>query len=284
MRRGEGLVASLLLAGAACAVGFVVAYSLNASTQLLGIAFALALALIGAALVVLSHQVLPTEQLDEDYPQDDPQEAEAVAEIVRDGGGSITRKKLLAGAGVTAGCALGAAAVTPALSLGPLLDTSGLKRTPWRRGARLVDEHSAPLRASDVEEGAFYSAFPEGAPHNTIGAPVVLVRLPPDQLDLPDGRERWAPQGIVAYSKICTHAGCAIALYRYPLHPSTSPNPALVCPCHYSTFDPARGAEVLFGPAGRPLPQLPLVIDAHGDLRAGGGFSDHVGPSWAGVR
>jgi ubiquinol-cytochrome c reductase iron-sulfur subunit len=88
----------------------------------------------------------------------------------------------------------------------------------------------------------------------------------------------------VAYSKICTHAGCAIALYRKPTFPVVEPRPALVCPCHYSTFDPARAGEVLFGPAGRPLPQLPLLIDASRDLRAAGNFSGPVGPSWWGVR
>jgi ubiquinol-cytochrome c reductase iron-sulfur subunit len=97
-------------------------------------------------------------------------------------------------------------------------------------------------------------------------------------------RKDWAPRGIVAYSKICTHAGCAVALYRKPTFAAVEPRPALVCPCHYSTFDPARGGAVLFGPAGRPLPQLPLEIDRNGHLRAAGTFSGPVGPGWWGVR
>jgi ubiquinol-cytochrome c reductase iron-sulfur subunit len=88
----------------------------------------------------------------------------------------------------------------------------------------------------------------------------------------------------VAYSKICTHAGCAISLYRAPLFQPDEPKPALVCPCHYSTFDPARAGHVEFGPAGRPLPQLPLIVDSAGHLRAGGNYSGKVGPSWSGVR
>ena len=98
------------------------------------------------------------------------------------------------------------------------------------------------------------------------------------------GRDGWAPHGILAYSKICTHAGCAIALYRKPMFAPTDPKPALICPCHYSTFDVARGAEVIYGPAGRPLPQLPLSVDRDGNLRAAGNFSGPVGPSWWGVR
>jgi ubiquinol-cytochrome c reductase iron-sulfur subunit len=105
-----------------------------------------------------------------------------------------------------------------------------------------------------------------------MGSPIVVVRVG-------DG-----DRGVVAYSKICTHAGCAIALYRKPTFPDVQPKPALVCPCHYSTFDPADGGSVIFGPAGRALPQLPLLVDAGGGLRAAGNFSGPVGPSWWGVR
>ena len=117
-----------------------------------------------------------------------------------------------------------------------------------------------------------------------MGAPLVVVRLDPAALALPQGREGWAPEGILAYSKICTHAGCAVALFRTPLFTPAEPKPALVCPCHYSTFDPAAGGAVLFGPAGRPLPQLPLRIGSGGVLEAAGNFSGPVGPSWWGVR
>src|SRR5205807_1055955 len=81
----------------------------------------------------------------------------------------------------------------------------------------------------------------------TIASPLVVVRLDPSAIHLPPGRHGWAPQGILAYSKICTHAGCAIALYRKPTFPAVEPGPALVCPCHYSTFNPANGASVLYG-------------------------------------
>jgi len=142
-------------------------------------------------------------------------------------------------------------------------------------------DRSPPRRS---RQGAFYTAFPEGAGQERLGDPVVVVRLDPAELDLPGDRKSWAPAGIVAYSKICTHAGCAVALYRKPTFPAAESRPALVCPCHYSTFDPATGGTVLFGPAGRPLPQLPLEIDHEGNLRAAGSFSGRVGPAWWGVR
>ncbi|MGH3993878.1 MAG: ubiquinol-cytochrome c reductase iron-sulfur subunit, partial [Pseudonocardiaceae bacterium] len=82
----------------------------------------------------------------------------------------------------------------------------------------------------------------------------------------------------------CTHAGCTINLFRYPLFQPTSPGPALVCPCHYSTFDVTTGGDRIFGPAGRALPQLPLELDQAGRLMAAGEFSGPIGPSWWGVR
>ena len=283
--RAEAVVIVLLLLAAAGAVLFVVAYALEWSTPVLGGALGGSLALLAAALLVIGSRLVVTEELEGEYPPaGTPEEQDAVARIVRESGSRFTRKKLLGAAAATAGGALGVAIVTPALSLGPALDTSRLNETPWYRGRRLTDKHGRPFTTADVGTGAFYTAFPEGADPKAIGSPVVLVRLDPGELRLPSGRERWAPDGIVAYSKICTHAGCAVALYRNPLFEPAEPDRALVCPCHYSTFDVATGGTVVFGPAGRPLPQLPLMVDSTGELRAAGGFSGPIGPSWWGVR
>jgi ubiquinol-cytochrome c reductase iron-sulfur subunit len=282
--RAEAVVIALLVLAAAAAALFVLAYALDWSTQVLGIAIGGCLALIAAALLVVGARLVATEDLEESYPQPGaPDEQDAVAQIVRESGSRFTRKRLLGAAAATAGGALGAALAAPALSLGPALDTSQLNETSWRRGLRLVDKNGRPYTADDIKD-TFSTAFPEGADPKAIGSPVVLVRLDPGELRLPRGRERWAPDGIVAYSKICTHAGCAVALYRNPLFEPAEPDRALVCPCHYSTFDVATGGTVLFGPAGRPLPQLPLMVDSTGELRAAGGFSGPVGPSWWGVR
>jgi ubiquinol-cytochrome c reductase iron-sulfur subunit len=285
-RGAENLVVALLLAAAGASVCFVVAYGLGWSTQVLGGTLAVALALVAAALLVVGGRLIATEELSEPYPDERSPEAERdVAQIVRESGEGITRKKLIGGAAGVAGGALGAALVVPAASLGPVFDTSRLNETPWRAGRRLVDEQGRPLGADEIEVGPFYTAFPEGhARSKQIGAPLVLVRLEPERLRLPPDRDGWAPEGILAFSKICTHAGCAVALYRNPKFRPTQPKPALVCPCHYSTFDPADGGSVLFGPAGRPLPQLPLAIGPDRALRAAGGFSTPPGPSWWGVR
>jgi ubiquinol-cytochrome c reductase iron-sulfur subunit len=287
-RRAENIVLLLLGLAVVFGLGFIVVYAAFSATrmpnELLGLCLALCLLCIGAALAVLAKRLVVSEELEDDYPQEHPDQQQEIVEIVHESGSRITRKRLLLGAGAAAGGTLGLAAVTPALSLGPVWDTSPLDQTPWRRGIRLVDETGAPILAGDVQEQSFYTAFPEGADPELIGSPLVVIRLDPAKLELPAGRAGWAPQGILAFSKICTHAGCAVALYRKPTFPVVEPHAALVCPCHYSTFDPFTGGTVTYGPAGRPLPQLPLMIDDTGYLRAAGNFSGRVGPSWWNVR
>jgi ubiquinol-cytochrome c reductase iron-sulfur subunit len=284
---GSELLASLLLlAAAGCAVAFVVVYILDrlpAHTQLLGLSLGLACLLVAAALVVTAKRLIVTEELEDDYPaQEHVDEQETIAQLVADSG--FSRRRFFKLAFGAAGGALALAVLTPVASLGPAIDLARFYATPWRRGRRLVDEHGRPYRASDIEEDTLYTAFAEGSGKEELGSSIVLVRLSKDQLKLPAGNSGYAADGIVAYSKICTHAGCAISLYRAPLFQPAEPKPALVCPCHYSTFDPATGGKVTFGPAGRKLPMLPLQIAPNGELRAAGNFDSPVGPSWWGVR
>jgi ubiquinol-cytochrome c reductase iron-sulfur subunit len=282
----ELTAALLLLAGAACAIAFVVVYVLDrlpAHTQLLGLSLGLSLLFIAAALIVTAHRLIVTEELEDDYPvQEHPEEQELIVQVVEESG--LTRRRLLKLALLTAGGALTAAVLTPIASLGPAVDLVRFYATPWRRGTRLVDEHGKPYKASDIEEDNFYTAFAEGSDKEALPSSLVLVRLPKSSLKLPRELAHYPADGVVAYSKICTHAGCAISLYRAPLFQPDEPTPALVCPCHYSTFNPADGGTVTFGPAGRKLPMLPLLVAPNGELRAAGNFDQPVGPSWWGVR
>ena len=286
--RAELALIALLLVTAVCATGFVVVYAVSAipdATQFLGLAIGLAFVSLACACLVIARRMVAAEELAADYPPiEHPIDQAQITETVAKAGERFTRRRLVVGSATAAGAALGAALVAPVVSFGPAFDLDSFVETPWRRGVRLVGDNGRPLLLDEVEEAAFYSAYPAGADREQLGAPLVVVRLPLSQLRLPAGREGWAPNGVLAYSKICTHAGCAVALYRKPTFPATEPGPALVCPCHYSTFDPARGGKVLFGPAGRPLPQLPIEIDAAGALRAAGNFSGPVGPAWWGVR
>ncbi|HEY3829931.1 MAG TPA: Rieske (2Fe-2S) protein [Solirubrobacteraceae bacterium] len=279
----ERLIVALLLAVPVAALAFVGLFVLDPNTQLLGLALGTTLALVACALVLAGRWLVPQETKVEQRPRlADPDATREVVERVGEGGEGITRRRLLTGAAGVAGAGLTAAMVIPVAALGPGLEDQ-LRRTPWRAGRALVDEQGKPILAADIIERSFQTAFPEDADQEDLGSPVVVVRVDPATLKLPTERASWAPEGILAYSKICTHAACAISLFRDPLSPSTeSRGPALVCPCHYSTFDVLDGGSVEFGPAGRPLPQLPLQIDAAGVLRAAGPMSGPVGPSWWG--
>jgi quinol---cytochrome c reductase iron-sulfur subunit len=284
----------LLLLGLSslAALGFILVYafadSLPDETQLLGALFGLALLFLAAALVVVGLKLVPTEQIAEKYPPHEHlADQQVIAEVVEESGTRFTRSRFFKLGLLGAGGMLGLAALAPAVSFGPLFRVGDFLTTPWRKGKRLVDEHGRPWKAAHIEEDNFYLAFPEGVTgegKEQMAASLVLIRLPPDRLRLPADLRGYDAHGVLAYSRICTHAGCAITLYRAPLFQPGEPTPALVCPCHYSTFDPATGGTVTFGPAGRNLPLLPVYEDSSGYLRAKGNFNGPVGPSWWGVR
>lgn len=288
----ELAVLALLGLASLSALGFILIYafadSLPAATPLLGTSIGLAFLFLAAALVVVGLRLVPTEEIAEEYPpHEHPGEQQVIAELVEESGTRFTRARLFKLGLLGAGGTLGLALLTPAVSFGPLFRVGDFLRTPWRRGRRLVDETGRPYRASDIAEKDFYLAFPEGTndeEKEQMAASLVVIRLPPGRLRLPPHLKGYDANGVLAYSRICTHAGCAITLYRAPLFQPDEPRPALVCPCHYSTFDPSTGGTVTFGPAGRDLPLLPLYVDSSGYLRAKGNFDGPVGPSWWGVR
>jgi ubiquinol-cytochrome c reductase iron-sulfur subunit len=150
----------------------------------------------------------------------------------------------------------------------------------WKEGVRLTrDPTGTPILASEVTLGSNFHVIPEGLKESIhpleekAKAAVLLMRLKPEDLQVSPGREDWNFQGIVAYSKICTHVGCPVALYEQLTH-------RLLCPCHQSSFDIKREATVIFGPAKRPLPQLPITVDDEGYLIARSDFTEPVGPSF----
>jgi len=142
------------------------------------------------------------------------------------------------------------------------------------------DPDGTPIKAADVTIGSAFHVIPEGLNELHEGklnekakSVVLLMRLNPEELHPSPGRADWAYNGIVAYSKICTHVGCPVALYEQQTH-------HLLCPCHQSTFDLTQECKVIFGPASRPLPQLPIAVDAEGYLVATSDFHEPVGPSY----
>jgi ubiquinol-cytochrome c reductase iron-sulfur subunit len=165
--------------------------------------------------------------------------------------------------------------------LAPAADPNDLlKHTIWKAGTRLTkDPSGVPIKASDVTLGSVFHVIPDGLNdlqdklEQKAKAAVLLMRLNPEDLHVSKGRENWNYHGIVAYSKICTHVGCPVALYEQQTH-------HLLCPCHQSQFDITHEAQVIFGPAKRPLPQLPITIDSEGYLVAQSDFHEPVGPSF----
>jgi ubiquinol-cytochrome c reductase iron-sulfur subunit len=281
--RNEAIVAGLLALAGLLGVAFVVVYVLVDSTPLFGLTLGGALLALGAAAIVAGKGVVPQETVLEPRASvAHPEDEAATTALIRSAGSGVSRGRLLKLTAAIASAGMGAASLATLASFGPWIGSRSVP-SPWRRGARLVDEYGRPVRADALEVGSFVTAFPKGADIDLLGSPVIVVRIDPSEVDLPPARRGWAVDGILAYSKICTHAGCAVAMMRYPLYPAHSAEPALVCPCHYSTFEVATGATVIFGPAGRPLPQLPIRIAADGTLEAAGPLSGDVGPAWFGV-
>ncbi|MFJ7196977.1 MULTISPECIES: Rieske 2Fe-2S domain-containing protein [unclassified Streptomyces] len=163
--------------------------------------------------------------------------------------------------------------------LGPLPEKK-LRNTLWAKGKQLINMNTMePLRPEDVAVGSLTFAMPEGLTEhaedfqNQIAkAALMIIRIQPENIK--DKREReWAHEGIVAFSKICTHVGCPISLYEQQTH-------HVLCPCHQSTFDLSDGARVIFGPAGHALPQLRIGVNSEGNLEALGDFEEPVGPAF----
>ncbi|MEI8268565.1 MAG: Rieske 2Fe-2S domain-containing protein [Acidimicrobiaceae bacterium] len=258
---------------------FIVAYIQNWQPWILGGAMAGCLTLLGIGLIAWGKYLMPrgpfVEERHEFRNTDEDRSAFAAA-IVQRGGGLVKRRKLLTGlfAGGMGVFSLGA--VFPLLrSLGPL-PKGTLFHTDWRKDSYAVDITGRRVLVGDLAVGAIVTVFPEGQQDTENGQAVdqtVLIRVSNQDFTTMKGRETWGPQGLLAYSKLCTHLGCPVGLYEQQLQ-------LLVCPCHQSMFDVNNGAVPQFGPAPRPLPQLPIYIDADGYVRAQSDYREPVGPGF----
>lgn len=265
-------VAVLLGLAVAAGLGLLVLYALGGQVQLEGALLMVLLGGIGLSLMLWGKFLYPPERATEDREVllGRPEDLGGV-ERALERGERLGRRLFLVRLLYAAAGALGLALVFPVRSLGPGPGRA-LFRTAWSAGARLVDETGAPVRVDSLRVGGVVTVFPEG--HLGSGdSQAVLVRVPEAALRLPPDRAACAPGGNVCYSKLCTHAGCPVGLY-------VSDTQQLQCPCHQSAFLVTEGARPVFGPAPRPLPQLPLFADEEGFLRARGDFSEPVGPGF----
>ena len=258
---------------AAGSVGLAILYALGGQPQLEGTLLGLALAGFSVGLVLWGRHLMPQGPFVEEREPLAPSAAQrAVTE--RDFTRSeeaLPRRTFLLRSLLGALAAFAAALVFPIRSLGPRPGRA-LFTTSWTRGRRLVTKDGRPVLASELVVGGVLTVFPQGRTDEA-DAQTILVRVDPAVYEPPPGREDWAPEGLIAYSKICTHAGCPVGLYERVTN-------RLFCPCHQSVFDVLEAAEPTGGPATRPLPQLPLDVDDDGYLVATGDFSGPVGPAW----
>jgi len=255
------------------ALGLFAVYAAGGQTQAEGVLLALALGGVGAGLLLWAKRLMADieHETQPRHPPPGAAELESAAEAIEDGVDEIRRRRFLTRMLIGAAGALGLAALFPIRSLGQAPGDS-LLVTDWTPGARLVTADGEPVTVDTLETNSFTTVFPEGFV-GSADSQAVLIRVEPQQLQLPPDRAAGAPDGLVVYSKICTHAGCPLGLYL-------AATQELRCPCHQSTFDVLDGARPVYGPAPRPLPQLPIEIGDDGILRATGDFTAPVGPSF----
>lgn len=304
-RRAERQVVGMFALATVLMIAFIAAYfvfpiegdaadhgavdvgAVQISNLTLGLTIGLALFLVGAGAVQWARSLMTSPEITQARhtmrSDDDVREAALTDWDTGVEETGFGRRKMIRNSLLGALALLPLPAVVLLRDLGPL--PGNVKaHTIWAEGVRvLTDVTFQPIKASQLEVGqlvntmpATFEDLPEHGPariNERAKSPVILVRMRPEDITPAPGRENWNVDGILAYSKICTHVGCPISLYEQTTH-------HLLCPCHQSTFDLADNGKVIFGPAARSLPQLPLAVDDEGYLIAQSDFTEPVGPSY----
>jgi ubiquinol-cytochrome c reductase iron-sulfur subunit len=297
-KNAERVVAACFILATLAGIGFIAAYvglevgSVDAvlrSNLALGLSMSVVfLALAAGAVIWVRHLMPDVELTEERHPMASaPEDRKAFAETFAEGteASQFVKRPLLRRTLIAASLPLVAAPVVLLRDMGPLPGTT-LRHTVWRKGTRLLRyAANTPIRPGDFSSpGGLITVVPEGYQDNQdalAAATAIIIKFAPGQMAFGKPGQpqpgtvvpNWTVDNIVCYSKICTHVGCPAALYEQTTH-------HILCPCHQSTFDAPRGAQVLFGPAPRALPQLPITTDAQGYLVAQSDFQEPVGPSF----
>ncbi|NJP51000.1 Rieske 2Fe-2S domain-containing protein [Streptomyces sp. SBST2-5] len=297
-KRSERTVALLFTVSMLATIGFIAAFvaipvdkivyifpfgHVSALNFALGVTLGVSLFTIGAGAVHWARTLMSDEELtDERHAiEAEPEVRAKVMDDFRQGAkeSQLGRRKLIRNTMFGALAVVPLSGVVLLRELGPLPEDK-LRHTLWSKGKLLINQNTGePMRPSDIVTGSLTFAKPEGLEehdhdfNNEIAkAALMLVRIQPE--DIKDKRTmEWGHEGILAYSKICTHVGCPISLYEQQTH-------HVLCPCHQSTFDLSDGAKVIFGPAGHALPQLRIGVNDEGYLEALSDFEEPVGPAF----
>jgi quinol---cytochrome c reductase iron-sulfur subunit len=295
-RRAERVVVACFLIATLAGFGFIAAYvifqvhsvtNVQHSNLALGSTMGLAFLALAVGAVIWVRRLMPTVELTEARKplRSSPEDRAAFAETFAEGAeaSQFTKRPMVRRTLIAATVPVALAPIVLLRDLGPLPGKS-LDHTVWRKGMRLLNYGAnTPIRPADFSSpGGMITVVPDGFQDdfNALAkAAVIIIKFPPNVIKFSARPEpgkvvqNWTVDNIVAYSKICTHVGCPAALYEQTTH-------HILCPCHQSTFDAARGAQVIFGPATRALPQLPMTVDAQGFLVARHDFIEPVGPSF----
>jgi len=306
-KNAERIVAALFVIAFLAGVGFIAAYvgleigvgqipkganpvvAVLRSNVALGTSLTIALLALGTGSLIWVRHLTPNIEIAEERHdlRSDPQDRKAFQREFAEGAAisQVTRRPLVRRTLLLATAPLALAPLVLLRDLGPLPATS-LRHTVWRKGLRAVTLGGLrPLTPADISTpGSLITVIPEGFQNDDDAlakAGVILIKFAPGELHVPTNYDggtlvstmNWTIDNIVAYSKICTHVGCPVALYEQTTH-------HILCPCHQSTFDAANGANVIFGPAARALPQLPLMLTSEGYIAAASDFTQPVGPSF----
>ncbi len=261
-------------------LGFGIVFWVGDSPQWEAVTLGVGLVATGFGVTAWGKYLMPQGPFVEErhaFHSTEAERAAMTAAITERGGMVLKRRGLLGGLFALASATMGVVLIFPLRSLGPKPGLT-LFKTNWKKGSHLVTINGRKVTVNDLEVGGVLTVFPEGFEGESPDQ-VILIRLaelgpndPPYVLQ-PPGHTAWGVQGYVAYSKMCTHLGCPVGLYQEQTE-------QLVCPCHQSIFNVNAGAVPEFGPAPRPLPQLPITVDNAGYLVAQGGFDQAVGPGF----
>jgi ubiquinol-cytochrome c reductase iron-sulfur subunit len=271
--RGARLATLAFVVSTLASLSLALVYVLGGQTQLEGVLLGVGLGGLAIGLIAWARNLMPSGPFIQarKVTLGQPGELEEAEESPDEGVETIGRRRFLGRLVAVSLGAFGIAAVFPIRSLGTKPGRA-LFHTSWRKGSRAVTEAGQPIRPTDIPVDGVLTVFPDGAV-GTEDSQTLLIRLPPGDYRALPGREDWAPGDVVAYSKICTHAGCPVGLYR-------ADSKELYCPCHQSVFEVLEGAKPASGPATTPLPQLPMDVDDEGYLVARGDYAEPVGPGF----
>ncbi len=276
-RRAEIKVAVCWTVTLLASIALAAVYVNGGNTQAAGICWGLAFAGLGIGFLLWARDLMPGNEVTASRGHHDVSaEADriAVAESLGRGTEPMARRPFLFRMLGLVGGVFGLALLFPFASLGPR-PHDDLYKTDWKAGTRALTEDGTPIRPLDINVNGIITVFPEvdGQPSTDALSPTLLINLGDAPFEIPKERIGWNIGGLVAFSKICTHAGCPAGLYNVETH-------QLICPCHQSTFDVLLDCKPVFGPASRSLPQLPIGTDADGYVISTEGYQEPVGPGF----